>query len=119
MLPKDRIAAELKKAKGIWKDLVNNHKSEDVKLAEVLHRYKSFLEENKTLIRREWTLNKDIALVEEKLNHLCELSDRREKKILLNDAYVGLVFDISESIDDLKSRMEEEAYSASELAILN
>lgn len=120
MLPtKDRIAVELKKAKTIWKDLVNNHKSDETRVSEIFTRYKKFLEENQHLISGEYEPLREISLIEEKLSHYYGISGKREKRILLNDAYVGLVFNISETIDELKSKMEEKAYAASEQVFLN
>lgn len=116
---KDRIAVELSKAKGIWKDLVNNHKPDELKIADIFTRYKEFLESNKNIIRRESGLQNEVDLVERKLSYYSQVSDKREKRLLLHDAYLGLVFDVSESIDELKNKMEEEAHSASEQTILN
>ena len=121
MLPaKERIAAELRRAKTIWKVLVNNHKSDEARVSEALSCYKSFLEENKSLLLSSFeSIDTDLDLIEKKLNYYYELSGSREKRILLNDAYVGLVFNLSESIDELKSKMEEEAITASEQVVLN
>ena len=116
---KEKIAVELTKARIIWKDLVNNHKPVEIKISEIFTRYKTFLEENKNLIRKEGAFRQEVEIIEKKLSYYEELSDNREKRILLNEAYLGLVFDVSESIDELKNKMEEEAYSASEQAFLN
>lgn len=104
----EKITRELKRVKAIMKDLVNNHQSEEKKISNVFTRYKAFLEDNKDLIRRKYDFFNELVVVESKLNLYYDVSNSREKRSLLNDAYVGLLFDVSEAIEELEEmRMEE------------
>lgn len=104
----EKIADELQKATVIWKDLVNNRKSDIEKITDVFVRYKTFLEDNKALVGKDSGAFNEVDVVAKKLNHYHEVTAAREKRNLLNDAYLGLMFDLSDSIDELKGRMTEE-----------
>lgn len=111
MIPvKKKISLELNKAKTIWKDLIKHHDSDVNKISEVFNRYKMFLEENKELFRMGFGSHQEVKTVENILIHYKETTAGREKKLLLNNAYVGLVYGISESIEELSSIIEEDFY---------
>ena len=116
---KEKIAVELNKVSLIWKDLVNDRQPDVKKISDVFSRYKAFLEENKSFIKRDSGYFKEIDLVEEQLNHYYELSARRERMNLLNDAYVALVLDLSESIEELKDKMEQVSFASREHTFYN
>lgn len=103
----ERIADELTRATDIWKDLVNNRKSDIEKITDVFIRYKTFLKDSKELIGTDFGAYNEVDVVAKKLNRYHEVASVREKRNLLNDAYLGLMFDLSDSIDDLKMRIAQ------------
>ena len=120
MVPvKEKIAVELNRVNLIWKDLVNDRQPDVKKISDVFTRYKTFLEENKNIIKRDSGCFKEIELVEEQINHYYDVSAKRERMIILNDAYVGLILDLSESIEELKNKMEEVSFNPREHAFFN
>lgn len=104
----EKIADELNKATVIWKDLVNNRKSDIEKITDVFVRYKTFLQDNRELIGSNFGAYNEVDVVATKLNRYHETTAVREKRNLLNDAYLGLMFDLSDSIDELKMRIAQE-----------
>lgn len=104
----EKITDALDVAKVIWKDLVNNRKSDIEKITDVFVRYKTFLQDNKELIGSDFGSHKEVDVVAAKLNRYHEVTTVREKRNLLNDAYLGLMFDLSDSIDELKMRISQE-----------
>lgn len=105
----EKITDALDMATVIWKDLVNNRKSDIEKITDVFVRYKTFLQDNKELIGSDFGSHKEVDVVATKLNRYHEVTTVREKRSLLNDAYLGLMFDLSDSIDELKMRISQEA----------
>lgn len=105
----EKITDALDMATVIWKDLVNNRKSDIEKITDVFVRYKTFLQDNKELIGSDFGSYKEVDVVATKLNRYHEVTTVREKRSLLNDAYLGLMFDLSDSIDELKMRISQEA----------
>lgn len=118
---KEKIAAELSKAKTIWKELVSNRQPDVKKFSDIYRRYKLFLEDNKNFFMggKPGYFKKEVDMVETLLKQYHEVTAERDKKFLLNDVYVGLIFGVSESIEDLESRMEEEALTSSKQMVLN
>lgn len=104
----EKIADELNKATVIWKDLVNNRKSDIEKVSDVFIRYKTFLDENKELIGNDSRTYSEVDAVALKINRYHEVTAIREKRSLLNDAYLGLMFDLSDAIDALKNKIQEQ-----------
>lgn len=103
----ETVAQALRKAELIWKDLVKNHPSDFHKVSDVLSRYKALLEESNDFSRESFKHFQEIEVIESILVHYRETGSIREKKILLNNAYVGLIFSISELVEELK--VQEEA----------
>ena len=103
-----KTALELEKAKALWKELVNNRQPDVKKIFALFTRYKAFLEENEILFdgHKAEKLKKEVEALEALLHRQQEVSSRREKGFLLNDAYIGLMFTVSESIDELTNREE-------------
>ncbi len=116
---KEKIATELKKIHLIWKDLVNNRQPDVKNISDVMVRYKAFLIENGNVLRKGAVTFGELENLEAHLNHCYDVSGIREKRILLNDAYVGLLLFLSESMEDLKERMEEESYVPAEHVFYN
>lgn len=106
----EKIANQLQTATDIWKNLVNNRKSDIEKITDVFVRYKSFIQENKELIGSDLGIYSEVDVVATKLNRYHEVTTAREKKNLLNDAYLGLMFDLSDVIDELKVRVAEKVW---------
>lgn len=104
----EKIADELSKATAIWKDLVNNRKSDIEKVSDVFIRYKTFLDENMNLIGIDSRAHNEVDAVALMINRYHEVTAVREKRNLLNDAYLGLMFDLSDSIDVLKNKIAEQ-----------
>ena len=107
----EKTAAELTKAKNIWKELLNNRQPDVKKISTLFSRYKAFLKENGSLLAGANSVNlkKEVDMVETLLQQYHQVTGSRDKRFILNDVYIGLMFNVSESIDELSSAMDEEA----------
>ena len=109
MHEKTAIVSVLSKVKLFWKELVNNHQPAEVRVLSVFSRYKSFLEETQGVSGIEILYTRGVDEVEALLRQYHELSNSREKRNLINEAYVGLILGLSEYIEELSNKLEEEA----------
>ena len=109
---KEKTTTALAHAKTIWKELVNNHPPKEQTVVALFSRYKTFLESNKYLFNEEkfQHLKQGLDTIESLLEHYQEVTSIREKKFLLNDAHVGLMFDVAECVEALTSEIDSEAY---------
>lgn len=111
---KEKTAAGITKAKTIWKELVHNRQPDVKKISTLFTRYKAFLKENGSLLAGANSSNliKEVDMVETLLQQYHQVTGSRDKRFILNDAYVGLMFNVSESIDELTNTMEADASMA-------
>lgn len=104
------ILLVLDKVKILWKDLINNNEPGEKRIFNIFNSYKLFLKDNPLCtgpLCSAWVME-----VEELLEQYHELYSPADKRNLLNEAYVGLMLGLSDSMDELKNKMEEETEEA-------
>lgn len=103
---KTDILSVIDKVNILWKELLDNNKPEEKKIFNIFSSYKKFLEEHPFCsgpLCSAWVME-----VEQLLEQYHELYSPADKRNLLNEAYVGLILGLSDSMDELKGKMEEE-----------
>lgn len=107
---KDRSAASLSEVKLLWKELVGNLHPEADLFIKLFAAYKHFIDRNQTFFTGEKAghFKKEIDAIEKIFGQYQKTALKREKRFLLNEATIGLMFTISETIEELEGLREQE-----------